>query len=103
MKIAMFGHKQIPSRTGGVEIVVGELSTRMAALGHDVTCYNRGGKEETDRGPERSGGGYLQLFCGPCRCALKGTGMPYSRGRPRFYELSAEAVRQAGHRDRSRP
>lgn len=48
MKIAMFGHKQIPSRTGGVEIVVGELSTRMAALGHDVTCYNRGGKEETD-------------------------------------------------------
>ena len=37
MKIAMFGHKQIPSRAGGVEIVVGELSTRMAALGHDVT------------------------------------------------------------------
>lgn len=46
MKIAMFGHKQIPSRAGGVEIVVGELSTRMAALGHDVTCYNRGGSGE---------------------------------------------------------
>ena len=43
LKIAMFGHKRIPSREGGVEIVVGELSTRMAELGHDITCYNRGG------------------------------------------------------------
>ncbi len=43
MKIAMFGHKRIPSREGGVEIVAEELSTRMAALGHDVVCYNRGG------------------------------------------------------------
>ena len=43
MKIAMFGHKRIPSREGGGEIVVEEISTRMAALGHQVTCYNRGG------------------------------------------------------------
>lgn len=43
MKIAMFGHKRIPSREGGVEIVVEELSARMAELGHDVICYNRGG------------------------------------------------------------
>ena len=43
LRIAMFGHKRIPSREGGVEIVVGELSSRMAALGHDVVCYNRGG------------------------------------------------------------
>ena len=43
LKIAMFGHKRIPSREGGIEIVVGELSTRMAELGHDITCYNRGG------------------------------------------------------------
>lgn len=43
MKIAMFGHKRIPSREGGVEIVVEELSTRMAAMGHEVTCFNRGG------------------------------------------------------------
>ena len=43
MKIAVFGHKRVPSREGGVEIVAGELSARMAALGHDVTCYNRGG------------------------------------------------------------
>ena len=39
----MFGHKRIPSREGGVEIVVEELAARMAALGHEVTCYNRGG------------------------------------------------------------
>ncbi|MGX8699055.1 MAG: glycosyltransferase family 4 protein [bacterium] len=43
LNIAMFGHKRIPSREGGIEIVVAELSERMAALGHRVTCYNRGG------------------------------------------------------------
>ena len=49
MKIAMLGHKRIPSREGGVEIVVEELSTRMAKIGHDVTCYNRGGKHVMDK------------------------------------------------------
>lgn len=44
MKIAMLGHKRIPSREGGVEIVVEELSVRMAALGHKVTVYNRKGR-----------------------------------------------------------
>ena len=43
LNIAMLGHKRIPSREGGVEIVVEELSTRMVALGHSVTCYNRKG------------------------------------------------------------
>ena len=43
MKIAMIGHKRIPSREGGVEIVVEELSTRMAKQGHSVTVYNRMG------------------------------------------------------------
>lgn len=43
LNIAMLGHKRIPSREGGIEIVVEELSTRMANLGHHVTCYNRGG------------------------------------------------------------
>lgn len=42
--IAMLGQKRIPSREGGVEIVVEELSTRMAAMGHNVVCYNRRGK-----------------------------------------------------------
>ncbi len=43
LNIAMFGHKRIPSREGGIEVVVAELSARMAALGHRVTCFNRGG------------------------------------------------------------
>ena len=43
LKIAMLGHKRIPSREGGVEIVVEELSTHMADRGHSVTCYNRTG------------------------------------------------------------
>lgn len=43
LSIIMIGHKRIPSREGGIEIVVEELSTRMVALGHEVTCYNRAG------------------------------------------------------------
>lgn len=40
----MFGHKRIPSREGGIEVVVEELSTHMAEAGHSVTCFNRKGK-----------------------------------------------------------
>ena len=43
MKIAMFGHKRVPSREGGIEIVVEELSMRMVRDGHEVVCYNRRG------------------------------------------------------------
>ena len=43
MRIAMLGHKRMPSREGGVEIVVEELAVRMAAQGHQVACYNRSG------------------------------------------------------------
>lgn len=43
LNIAMFGHKRIPSREGGVEVVVEELSTRMVERGHSVTVYNRNG------------------------------------------------------------
>ncbi len=49
LNIAMFGHKRIPSREGGVEIVVQELSSRMAKLGHKVTVYNRSGHHVSDR------------------------------------------------------
>ena len=34
LNIAMLGHKRIPSREGGIEIVVEELATRMVTLGH---------------------------------------------------------------------
>lgn len=43
LRIAMLGHKRIPSREGGIEIVVTELATRMAEKGYTVTCYNRKG------------------------------------------------------------
>ena len=41
LNIAMFGHKHVLSREGGIEIVVKELSTRLAARGHNVVCYDR--------------------------------------------------------------
>ncbi len=43
LRIAMIGHKRIPSREGGVEIVVEELAVRLAAKGHYVDAYNRYG------------------------------------------------------------
>ena len=50
----MLGQKRIPSREGGVEIVVEELSTRMVKLGHEVTCYNRGGKHVLDKNQKQA-------------------------------------------------
>ena len=54
LNIAMLGHKRIPSREGGIEIVVEELSTRMVKLGHSVTCFNRLGHHVS--GKEFDGG-----------------------------------------------
>lgn len=42
-KIAMIGHKRIPSREGGVEIVVDEIATRLVQKGYHVDAYNRSG------------------------------------------------------------
>ena len=41
MKIAMIGHKDFPSRIGGVEVVVSSLAPRLCKMGHSVTVYNR--------------------------------------------------------------
>lgn len=43
MRITFIGHKRIPSREGGIEIVVDELATRMVARGEQVVVYNRKG------------------------------------------------------------
>ena len=40
-RVAMIGHKFIPSRNGGVEVVVSNLAPQLVKLGYDVTCYNR--------------------------------------------------------------
>ena len=53
MKIAMIGHKRIPSREGGVEIVVEELSTRLVQMGHSVTAYNRKGRHVADKNADK--------------------------------------------------
>lgn len=53
MKIAMIGHKRIPSREGGVEIVVEELATRLVKDGHQVDVYNRRGKNVQDKNVDK--------------------------------------------------
>lgn len=49
IKIAQIGHKRIPSREGGVEIVVEELSTRYVQKGYFVDAYNRSGYHVSGR------------------------------------------------------
>ena len=53
MKIVMIGHKRIPSREGGVEVVVEELSTRFVKDGHQVDVYNRRGKNVQDKNADK--------------------------------------------------
>ncbi|WP_455615438.1 WecB/TagA/CpsF family glycosyltransferase [Eisenbergiella sp.] len=58
LKIAMIGHKRIPSREGGVEIVVDELSTRMVELGCRVDAYNRYGRHTAGKRFDQRRGKY---------------------------------------------
>ena len=53
MNIAMIGHKRIPSREGGVEIVVEELSTRLVKRGYQVDVYNRKGRNIQDKNADK--------------------------------------------------
>ena len=41
MKVAMLGHKVVPSRRGGIENVLTSLCPLLVEDGVDVTCYNR--------------------------------------------------------------
>jgi glycosyltransferase involved in cell wall biosynthesis len=50
LKIAMIGHKRIPSREGGIEIVVEELSKRLVISGNEVHAYNRKGHHVSGTG-----------------------------------------------------
>ncbi len=43
LKIALLGHKRIPSRESEIEFVVEESSTRMVERGYQVICYNSKG------------------------------------------------------------
>ncbi len=55
MKIGMIGHKRVPSREGGIEIAVEETALRLAAMGHQVDCYNRWQDFSTEGGPGSQG------------------------------------------------
>ncbi len=54
MKIAMIGHKRIPSREGGIEIVVDKISTQLVKRGHTVVAYNRKGHHVSGKEFEKS-------------------------------------------------
>lgn len=58
-RVAMIGHKRVPSREGGVEIVVWELAQRLRDQGFEVDCYNRSGYKmkhsDYDRIPGKPG------------------------------------------------
>ncbi len=41
MKVAMIGHKVVPSRRGGIENVLTTLCPMLVEMGLEVTCYNR--------------------------------------------------------------
>ena len=41
MKVAMIGHKVVPSRRGGIENVLTSLCPLLVEKGVAVTCYNR--------------------------------------------------------------
>lgn len=41
MKVAMIGHKVVPSRRGGIENVLTNLCPLLVEAGAEVTCYNR--------------------------------------------------------------
>ena len=58
LKIAMLGHKRVPSREGGIEVVVEELATRMVRMGHQVTCYNRRGHHVSGKNFDIKNTGY---------------------------------------------
>ena len=52
MKIAMLGHKAIPSHRGGIETVLTSLCPLMVEMGHEVTVFNRS-SDETEKEAEK--------------------------------------------------
>lgn len=45
LSIAMLGHKVVPSRRGGIELVLTTIAPLLVSHGYDVTCFNRAGDE----------------------------------------------------------
>lgn len=73
MRIAMIGQKRTGSREGGVEVVVTELAVRMAALGHEVICYDRSGTDVNGKPTPTKPYEYMGVRVVPVRTAnIKG-------------------------------
>ena len=65
--VVMIGHKSIPSRQGGIEVVVDRLSTELVRRGYEVWAYNRSDKSNPD---ETDGGGSENAGSGTGKKAL---------------------------------
>ena len=48
MRVAMIGHKVVPSRRGGIENVLTTMCPMLVRLGAEVTCYNRSSDKTED-------------------------------------------------------
>lgn len=60
MKVAMIGHKAIPSGKGGIEKALTSLCPRLVKMGADVTCYNRSSdKPESRYASDIKGGKFM--------------------------------------------
>src|SRR5919197_952114 len=66
MKLAILGTRGIPNAYGGFETLAWELSTRLAARGHDVTVYCRRGYTDEST---------------PVPAAIRRRFLPYLRGK----------------------
>ena len=53
MKIAMIGHKIVPSRRGGIELVLTTLAPMLVRRGDQVVCYNRRGSQTEEEYADR--------------------------------------------------
>ena len=63
-RIAMIGQKRIPSREGGVEVVVNELSNRFVKMGYAVDAYNRSGYHVSGKEFDVGENGYGKYYNG---------------------------------------
>ena len=64
LHIAMIGQKSVPSRDGGIEVVVWELARRLQQDGYEVDCYNRMGYEDDSVRYERIPGKHGLYYSG---------------------------------------
>lgn len=61
LNIAMIGHKVVPSRRGGIELVLTTLCPLLVKRGYKVTCYNRSGDKVEN---EYIGRVHHKRYCG---------------------------------------